>query len=156
MSQRVAIELTVEERQMLQQMSRKGKASAREIYRARILLMSASGQSDAEIRAALGVSQTTVWRTRKHYAEGGLAWALHEQPRPGGKRKLNGLQEAYLVALACSEAPSGRDCWTMQLLADRLVELGIVETISDETVRSVLKKRSQTLAQTDVVYSQRE
>jgi transposase len=141
---------------MLQQMTRKGKASAREITRARILLLSDQQQSDRNIRQALGVSQTTIWRIRTHYAEGGLAWALHEQPRPGGKRKLDGQQEAYLVALACSEPPPGRESWTMQLLANRLVELEVVDSISDETVRTVLKKRPQAVAQADVVHSHRE
>jgi hypothetical protein len=72
--------------------------------------------------------------------EGGLEHALNESPRPGGRRKLDGHQEAYLVALACSDPPEGKKRWSMQLLADRLVELEIVEEISDETVRRTLKK----------------
>ena len=72
--------------------------------------------------------------------EGGLEGALNELPRPGGKGKLTGKQEAYLVALACSDPPEGKKRWSMQLLADRLVELEIVEEISDETVRRTLKK----------------
>lgn len=156
MSRRGIVRLTDEDRQWLEHLTHTGRASAREIYRGRILLLSEAGQSDATIRAALGVSQTTIWRTRTHYTEGGLEWALHEQPRPGAPSKLNGEQEAYLVALACSEPPEGRSHWTMQLLANRLVELGVVEMISDETVRTVLKKRSQAMAQADVVYSNRQ
>jgi transposase len=140
MSVRGQVKLTAEERAALQQFTRTGKAPAREIYRSRILLMSDAGESDPAIRAVLGVSQTTIWRTRTHYHEGGLDWALPDRPRPGAPRKLSGDQVAHLVALACSEPPVGRECWTMQLLANRLVELGIVEHISDETVRTVLKK----------------
>ena len=83
---------------------------------------------------------STVERTPKRFVEGGLERALNESPRPGGKRKLTGKQEAYLLALACSDPPEGKKRWSMQLLADRLVELEIVEEISDETVRRTLKK----------------
>ena len=76
--------------------------------------------------------------------------ALNEQPRPGGRPKLDGKQEAMLVALACSQAPEGR--WTLQLLADRLVELDVVDTISDETVRRTLKKRAETVAEEALVH----
>jgi transposase len=85
-------------------------------------------------------SVSTIERTRKRFVDAGLEAALHEQPRPGARRKLAGKQAAFLIALACSEPPTGRTCWTMQLLADRIVELGVVEAISDETVRRVLKK----------------
>lgn len=140
MSRRTDIELIPEDRKELIHLTRKGKTSARKINRARILLMSDEGKPDGEIREALGISQTTIWRTRKRYLEGGLDWSLNEQPRPGAPPKLDGKQEAFLVALACSDAPEGRESWTMQLLADRLVQLGVVESISDETVRLVLKK----------------
>lgn len=140
MSRRTDIEMTPEDRKELIDLTRKGKASARKINRARILLMSDEGKTDGEIREALGISQTTIWRTRKRYVEGDLDWSLNEQPRPGAPPKLDGKQEAFLVALACSDAPEGRESWTMQLLANRLVELGVVESISDETVRLVLKK----------------
>ena len=81
-------------------------------------------------------------RTRKRFVEEGLEAALNERPRAGGQRKLAGKQEALLVALACSTPPDERKCWTMQLLADKLVELKQVESISDETVRRTLKKTS--------------
>jgi transposase len=85
-------------------------------------------------------SASTVWRIRKRFVADGLHGALHEVVRPGGQRTLDGEQEAYLVALACSTPPDGRKDWTMQRLADRLVTLGITETISDETVRRTLKR----------------
>ena len=86
------------------------------------------------------VGLRTVERTRQRFVEGGLDRALTEQPRPGVPPKLDGKQAAMLVALACSDAPGGRESWTMQLLADKLVELNVVDTISDETVRRTLKK----------------
>lgn len=88
----------------------------------------------------LGVGLSTVERTRKRFVEGGLEHALTDLPRPGKARKVDGKQEALLVALACSDPPEGRERWTMQLLAGRLVELGVVDSISDETVRVMLKK----------------
>jgi transposase len=104
------------------------------------LLLADEGRTDEEVAEALLTSVSTVERTRKRFVEGGIDQALNESPRPGGKRKLTGKQEAYLVALACSDPPEGKKRWSMQLLADRLVELEIVEEISDETVRRTLKK----------------
>jgi transposase len=88
----------------------------------------------------MNAAVTTVERTRKRFVEEGLEAALSERSRPGARRKLDGHQEAYLVALACSDPPEGKKRWSMQLLADRLVEVGMVEEISDETVRRTLKK----------------
>jgi transposase len=88
----------------------------------------------------LHIGHATVERTRQRFVEEGLAAALVEKPRPGGERKLDGKQEAFLVALVCSAPPVGRAKWSMQLLADRLVTLGMVETLSDETVRRRLKE----------------
>ena len=85
---------------------------------------------------------STVERIRKRFVtEGGMEQALNQRPRPGGKRKLMGKQEAYLLALACSDPPQGKKHWTMQLLADRLIELEVVDSVSDETVRRTLKRR---------------
>jgi transposase len=103
-------------------------------------LLADEGRTDEEVAEALLTSVSTVERTRKRFVEGNLERALNESPRPGGKRKLTGKQEAYLVALACSDPPEGKKRWSMQLLADRLVELEIVEEISDETVRRTLKR----------------
>ncbi len=136
------VELTKEEKTELLELTRKGKVSARKLKRANILLQADKGKTDEEIAENLEVGRATVQRTRQKVVEGGLEWALNERHRPGGKLKLNGTKEAFLVALAGSAPPEGRERWTMQLLADRLVQLGIVESISDETVRRTLKKRS--------------
>jgi len=140
MSKRIEIELSAEDRQTLQQLTRKGKISARKLNRVRILLLADEGRAEGDISEILGTSGNTIWRTKKRYTEGGLDWALNEQARVGAPSKLDGKQEAFLVALACSDPPEGRETWTMQLLADKLVELDIVPAISDETVRTILKK----------------
>jgi transposase len=134
------VDLTKEEKAELLDLVGKGEARARKMNRAHILLLANEGRTDKDIAQALHTSPSTVERTRRHFVEGGLERALNESPRPGGKRKLTGKQEAYLVALACSDPPEGKKRWSMQLLADRLVELEIVEEISDETVRRTLKK----------------
>jgi transposase len=105
------------------------------------LLKAADACTDEQIASALGVGRATVERTRESFVERGLE-ALNERPRPGKQPKLDAKAEARLIAEACSDAPAGQTCWTMQLLADRLVELKLVETISDETVRRRLKKTS--------------
>ncbi|SRR5258708_6008499 len=136
------VKLTDEERTILMTLTKKGTIAARKLARAHILRLADEGKPDADIVAALGVGLSTVERTRKKYVEGGLAYALSERPRPGVKRKLDEKQEAYLIALACSTPPHSSVKWTMQLLADRLVEVGIVGEISDEPVRRTLKKPS--------------
>ena len=136
------VKLTDEERKYLTDLTDKGKAGARRIKRARILLMADAEKLDREIIAAVGVGESTVGRTRQRFTEGGLDRALNDNPRPGRRRLLDGKQEAFLVALTCSDGPEGQETWTMQLLADKLVELKVVERISDETVRQTLKKTS--------------
>jgi len=108
--------------------------------RAMILLKADEGMTDPQIMAALNVSRPTVERIRKRFVEGGLEKALNEDPRPGQKRKLDGRGEAHLVATACSDPPAGHDHWTLRLLAGKLVELSVVDSISHETVRRTLKK----------------
>src|SRR5918997_1127948 len=135
MRKRFIVDLTHEELASLAGLLRKGVAPARKLTRARILLLANDGGSDQAIAAALHVHPATVERTRRRFVEGGAERALNEQSRPGGRPKLDGKQEAMLVALACSQAPEGRSRWTLQLLADRLVELAVVDSISDETVR---------------------
>lgn len=108
--------------------------------RARILLLASEGERDPFIVRALHTSPATVERTRWRFVQKGLERALYERHRSGIQSKLDTKAESFLVALACSEAPQGREHWTMQLLADRLVELGFVESLSDETVRRTLKK----------------
>jgi transposase len=134
------VDLNEQEKERLKDLTTKGKSGARKIRRARILLLAEEGYIDEEIARALGAAVTTVERIRKRFVEEGLEAALSERPRPGATRKLNGHQEAHLVALACSDPPEGKKRWSMRLLADRLVELGVVDEISDETVRRTLKK----------------
>jgi transposase len=134
------INLSDEERTELEALTSKGKVSARKMKRAQILLSADDGKKDEEIIAALGVARATVERIRKRCVEGGVEYALNERPRPGARPKLDGRQAALLTAIACSDPPEGQKVWTMQLLADRLVELGEVESISEDTVWRVLKK----------------
>lgn len=135
------VNLTKEEQAELLELVSKGEVRARKMNRAHVLLLANEGRSDKDIAEALHTSPSTVERTRRRFVvEGGLERALNESPRPGGQRKLDGHQEAYVVALACSEPPEGRKRWSMQLLADRLVEVGVVDEISDETVRRTLKR----------------
>lgn len=134
------VSLTDDERATLLDLTKKGTASARKITRAHILLQAADGASDQTIADALHVGHATVERVRKRFVEGNLERALSDLPRPGAKRKLDGKQEALLIATACSTPPAPRARWTMQLLANKLVELKVVETISDETVRRTLKR----------------
>jgi transposase len=135
------VDLSEEEKAQLQSLTKKGKTSARKLNRARVLLLADQGETDKQIARAVGVGTSTVERIRKRFVtEGGLEGALTERPRPGGKRKLSSKQEAYLLALASSNPPQGNRHWTMQLLADRLVELEVVDSLSDETVRRTLKR----------------
>jgi transposase len=134
------VNLNEEERAQLLDLTRHGTTRARRLRRAQILLAAADGATDATIAGTLHVARATVERARQRFVLGGLAGALDERPRPGARAKLDGKAEAYLVALACSDPPAGRDRWTMQLLADRLVQLEQVASISDETVRRALKK----------------
>jgi transposase len=134
------IHLTDEERQKLLDLTRKGTGKARQFKRAMILLKANEGQHDAQIMAALDVSRPSVERIRKRYADGGLEKALRENPRPGQKRKLDGRAEAQLVATARSRAPTGHKHWSLRLLAEKVVESGVVDSISYETIRRVLQK----------------
>lgn len=134
------VDLTDDERAFLFDFIKKGKPSARKVTRARILLLASDGKTDRHISEALHTGVTTAERTRRKFVEGGLPKALNERARRGGQRKLDGKQEAFLVALTCSTPPDGHKRWTMQLLADKLVTLEIIEHISDETVRRALKK----------------
>lgn len=140
MKKKYVVNLSKQEKEHLQDLTHKGQSKARRIRRANILLLAHEGMKDKEVATALNAATTTVERVRKRFVEEGLEAALSERSRPGGKRKLSGKQEAYLVALACTKPPEGRKQWTMQLLADQLVELEVVEEISDETVRRTLKK----------------
>jgi len=134
------VELEPTARAELEGLTRRGRASARQIKRALILLAAADGDSDGAIAAKVRVHPNTVQRVRQRFAEESLEAALSERPRPGKVRMLDGRQEAYLIAVACSEAPAGRARWTVRLLANRLVELNVVEDINYATVWRVLKR----------------
>lgn len=134
------VKLDEEEREKLQNYLRQGKAPARSVIRARLLLLADSGRSDAEIVDALGVSKSTVARLRKKYCQEGLEAVLNEEPRSGAPPKISGRAKAQLTALACSEPPEGRSRWTLQLLADRLVELREVDSISTMSISRIFKK----------------
>jgi len=137
---RFEVVLADEERARLEAFTTKGIAAARELRRARILLLAAEGRSDAAVADAAGCCIGTVARVRRRCAEAGVEAALQDRPRPGAAPLLDGKGEAFLVALACTDPPAGQTGWTMQLLAERLVALDIVDRISDETVRRTLKK----------------
>jgi transposase len=134
------VKLTPEERVQLRTLLRGGECKVRRAKRAQILLLADEGRGQEAIAAALQASRGTVQRVSQRYCEHGLAAALEEARRPGGVPKLDAKAQAHLVALACSEAPEGRRRWTLQLLADRLVELQVVDAVSYETVRRTLKK----------------
>ena len=134
------VKLEPDEREQLIELTGKGRVSARKMKRAQILLKADEGWKDADIVRALNTSRSTVERTRERLVAGGLDKALNEDPRPGQRPKLDNKAEAHLVALACSDAPGGRAHWPLRLLADKLVELGLVESISHEAVRQRLKK----------------
>jgi transposase len=141
-----AVALTAIEREQLQDLIAAGTASARKLAHARILLKADQGPGgpawvDERIADALEVSQPTVSRIRKQYVEEGLQAALDRRaPSRVYVRKLDGAHEARLIAVACGAPPAGQAHWTLRLLADRLVELEVVEAISYQTVRRVLKK----------------
>jgi transposase len=135
------VDLSTDEREQLQQLTRRGKTSARKLTRARVLLKAADGFTDEDIVAALNVGIATVERIRKRFVEAGLD-AINERPRPGNKPKLDPKAQARLIAEACSKAPDGRKHWTLQLLADRVVQLKLADSCSYELVRRALKKTS--------------
>lgn len=136
------INLSDEERQTLLELTRKGEINARKFKRAMILLKADEGLSDPQIMAALHVSRPCVERIRKRFVVDGMERALNEDPRPGQRLKLDGRAEATLIGTACSKAPEGHEYWTLRLLAGKLVQLGVVDSVSYETVRRTLIKTS--------------
>ncbi len=151
MKKKYIVTLTAEERRMLREMVSRGKAAARKLTHARILLKAdiaegAPALDDASIAQEVEAGRATVERVRKEFVEEGLEAALERRkPRRQYRRKLDGDAEAHLIALACSKAPEGRSRWTLRLLADRMVSLEQVDHLSYETVRSVLKKTNLSL-----------
>jgi transposase len=151
MSKRQDVYLSEEQRQELEEIIHKGESSARKQTRARILLLSDRSQgqkrSQAEVAEALLCNATTVGNIRRRFSREGMASALLEKPRPGKPPKVTGEVEAHLVALTCSEPPQGHVRWTLRLLANRLVELEQVESISHVAIRDVLKKMNLNLGE---------
>ena len=143
------IHLSKEDRQELERLIRSGASSARTQTRARILLLTDESQKKQkgtkEIASALMCSLPTITNIRKKFVEGGLENALYDKPRPGAIPKITGEIEAQLTMLACSAPPEGRSRWTLQLLADKLVELKLVDSISDVAVMKRLKKMNLSL-----------
>ncbi len=146
MHKRYVVALADGERIYLERMIAAGTAPARKLTHARILLKADAppqgpGWVDERIAEAVEVSQPTVARVRRQYVEAGLEAALNRRaPRREYRRKLDGEQEAHLIAVACSQPPAGQARWTLRLLADKLVELEVVDDVSYQTVRRVLKK----------------
>jgi transposase len=141
MTEKHLVTLNSEETATIENLLRKGKVAARRVKRANILRFADEGYTDEEIKDLTQASIATIERVRARFVRGGLSWALAELPRTGAPSKLDGKQEAFLVALACTTPPTGHECWTMQLLADRLLQLQVIEQdISDATVRRALKK----------------
>lgn len=145
---KIVVRLSADDRSRLERLIRSGRGAACSLAHARILLKADAGEGgpawgDRRIAEALECSTGTVARIRREYARGGLDAALHRK-KPTGRRyhKLDGEQEAHLVALACSPAPDGKARWTLRLLADKLVELRVVESIDPATVYRALKKTS--------------
>jgi transposase len=143
------IYLNENERTELEQLIKSGIHSARVIARARTLLLLDRSQGDkrtiAEVMDGAMVSQGTVSNLKKRYFAGGLARALYELPRPGAKPKIDGEVEAHLIALACSDPPKDYDRWTLRLLAERLVTLEVIDSISHVAVGDALKKMNLSL-----------
>lgn len=142
-----AISLTQEQRERLQHLVSTGTAPARKLLHAHILLKSDSSDqgprwSDQQIHEAFAVGLATIWRVRQRFLAEGLADSLNRRPQPERpeKRRLDGEQEAHLIALACGATPEGEGQWSLRLLASRMVKLGYVEQVSADTVRRTLKK----------------
>ena len=138
--ERYVVRLDREELDQLEHLIRGGKSPVRKVTRARILLKADTSWGVERIMEALDTSAGTVCRTKRRYLEGGLKRALEEDPRPGHPAKLDERGEAHLIALACSEAPEGHDHWTLRLLASKVVELGLVPSMSHEGIRKRRKK----------------
>jgi len=141
--QKYPVRLSEPEIEQLTEVLKRGEHTRRERQRAQMLLWSAEGKTDLEIAAWSKVTPLTVALTRERWAK---EQRIADAPKPGRHKKLDGKQEAFLVALACSDAPEGRESWSLQLLADKLVELQVVEApVSYETVRATLKKTNLNL-----------
>jgi transposase len=153
------VTLIPEEREYLKKMISTGKAAARKLTHARILLKADESEGgekpkDEDIGKALCVNVRTVERVRERFVEEGFDAALVPRPHSRTKpKKIDGENEAHLIALVCGDPPAGRSKWTMRLLADKMVELRYVDPLSGEAVRKALKKRTEALAEKGMVHS---
>ena len=134
------VQLTPEERGQLEHLVRAGRSPARVAARARILLKTGEGWSAPRVAQALDVAESSVYRIKRRFAEGGLDGVLKDRPQANRYRKLDERAGTHLIALACTPAPEGHDHWTLRALAGKAVELGLVESLSHEAVRLHLKK----------------
>lgn len=139
-NKKYVVHLPREDQDFLEKFVSTGNHSAREYRRAMTLLLSDKGKTDVEIHEIFNVSTRTIERTRQRYVTGGLDSALFELPRPGQPKKLSSSQEQRIIAIACSAAPEGRSHWTLELLREEVINQGIVDTISKETIRILLKR----------------
>jgi putative transposase len=142
MAKRYRVTLSEDERDRLERLSRQRTASVRMVRRAQALLLASEEKTDEVIAEQLRMGVATLERLRRRFVEEGLEASLRERPRPGARPKLGPKERAYVVALACTKPPEGRHRWTMQMLADRLVELEMVPDITDEAIRLLLKRTS--------------
>lgn len=151
MTKKYVVTLTPTEREYLQQLTSKGKNPVYKVNHARILLKADTSQAeggwtDSAITSALDISVSTIERVRRRFVEEGIEEALgRHEPKVRKARRLDGEQEAYLIALACSEPPKGQGRWTLRMLSDYMVDWGYVEAVSHETVRQTLKKTNLSL-----------
>ena len=150
------INLTDKERTTVEGFIRRGKAKARSITRAHILLKSAEGWSIERIASTYGVSEATVSNVRQRYRAGGIDRVLKDKVQQNRRRALGGEEEAVMAVIACSPVPDGHDHWTLRMLRDKLVELGVVERISASTIQDRLKKRPQAMAARTVVSPEKD
>jgi transposase len=134
------ISLTDDEREHLQVFVHRGKANARTLTRARVLLKVDEGWTDTDLVAAFDICQATVTNVCTRYTTGGLEAVLHDKVQERRRQALTGQQTAHLIAVACSPVPDGHDHWTVRLLADKAVELDFVRSISPTTIHELLKK----------------
>jgi transposase len=141
------VQLSDSDRARLISMTKSGLHRSREIIRARALLLMDAGKSCDEVCAAVEMERQRYYKIKRRYFEGGLEAALRERPRSGQPPKITERLEAYVTAIACSDAPEGSCRWTLSMIGDKLVELDYVESISRETVRKVLKKANLSLGE---------
>ncbi len=141
------VKLSEHERQYLQKIVESGNDKARKITRCRILLLAdeSKGKTDQEISDALNVCLATIFNIRRRYHKGGLEFAIEESARSGQPPKFNGKSMAKITAIACSKPPEGHARWSLRLLADHIIELDIVEAISHQSVKNILKKTNSSL-----------